>query len=131
MKRKINPQANNNNKNTFFTLCDAEKASLQSLNNFKRPFKTEYINFLLPQKLTVLFVNLQGTFLLAKIPKPNNSEKPTGFRLKDISNQHQGEDASPKKNRSSLWASLYLGLSHPLNSFLQEITGGIYADPQL
>lgn len=47
MKRKINPQANNN-KNTFSTLCDAEKASLQALNNFKRPFKMEYINFLPP-----------------------------------------------------------------------------------
>ena len=41
-------------------------------------------------------MNLQGTFLLAKIPKPNNSEKTTGFGLKDISNQHQ-EDASRKK----------------------------------
>ena len=51
-------------------------------------------------------MNLQGTFLLAKIPKPNNSEKTTGFGLKDISNQHQEDASRKKKNRSSLGKSL-------------------------
>ena len=57
MKRKINPQANNNNRITFSISCDTEKASLQSLNNFKRPFKLEYINLLLPQKLFYLWIS--------------------------------------------------------------------------
>lgn len=34
--------------------------------NLKRPFKMEYINLFLLQKLSVLFLNLQGMFILFK-----------------------------------------------------------------
>lgn len=56
--------------------------------NLKRPFKMEYINLFLLQKLSVLFLNLQGMFILFKTKYFRKT-----YKVWTQGNQHQGDSA--------------------------------------